>query len=235
MMTSHNPTIVAEALAKIPFMVSIVTYIDETANLADVVLPDCTYLERWAVTNGLTAVEGVPITQPAIPPLYDSRNYMEVLVEIADRMGFLTGAGGMLSWLNQLYARPVLDINKKYTWKEILAAQVQAASGKPMEWFMEHGHDLHPIPIEKSYMTWKDQRLPFYQDWFMEQGDKLRRNMEEAKVKEQIGLDPNWFCDGYRPLPVWEPARFHTEPKEYRYVCYQLQGPYGEVRNPSGH
>jgi anaerobic selenocysteine-containing dehydrogenase len=227
MMNCHNPSIVAEALSSIPFMVSVTTYIDETANLADVIIPDCTYLERWAITNGLTATEGTPLQQPVVPPLYNSRNYMEVLIEVADRMGFLTGTGGMLFWLNQLYGKEALDINKKYNWKEILAAQVEAAWGKPLEWFMEHGHNLRLIPTEKSYLTWKDHRLPFYQDWFMEQGDKLRRNMEEAKVKEQIGLDPNWFCDGYRPLPTWEPARIHLEPEEYDMYTVNYKGAIG--------
>ncbi len=79
-----------QALEKIPFLVSFSPFMDETTLMADLVLPDGTYFERWQddhVEPGL----GFPmfgLRSPAIdPPLYDVRNTGDVLIEIAKGLG----------------------------------------------------------------------------------------------------------------------------------------------------
>ncbi|MBT7450603.1 MAG: molybdopterin-dependent oxidoreductase, partial [Rhodospirillaceae bacterium] len=47
MMNSHNPEAMSEVLAKIPLQVSFSTFIDETTEFADIVLPDSHDFERW--------------------------------------------------------------------------------------------------------------------------------------------------------------------------------------------
>ncbi len=75
---------------KIPFIVSFSPFMDESTMLADLVLPDGTYFERWQddhVEPGL----GFPmfgLRTPAIQPLlYDVRNTGDVLIEIAKGLG----------------------------------------------------------------------------------------------------------------------------------------------------
>jgi anaerobic selenocysteine-containing dehydrogenase len=62
---------------------------DETADLADLVLPEASSLETWGI---LPAPHGVPIDyaalqQPAIGPLYESRSFEDMWFELARRIG----------------------------------------------------------------------------------------------------------------------------------------------------
>lgn len=78
-----------KALEKIPFIISFSPFMDETTLLADLILPDGTYFERWQddpVEPGL----GFPmfgLRNPVLHPiLYDNRNTGDVLIEIAKQI-----------------------------------------------------------------------------------------------------------------------------------------------------
>ena len=79
---------VQDALQKIPFIVSFGNFIDETSALADLILPDHSFLESW--------VEGLPesgahvavanLAAPAVRPLHRTRAMPDVLLEVARRL-----------------------------------------------------------------------------------------------------------------------------------------------------
>ena len=78
------------ALANVPFVVTFTPFLDETATeIADLVLPDLTYLERFedaapAPSVGY-AVFGV--RQRAVEPLHDGRASGDVLIQLAKAIG----------------------------------------------------------------------------------------------------------------------------------------------------
>jgi anaerobic selenocysteine-containing dehydrogenase len=78
------------ALAKVPFVVSFAPYLDETvADVAHLVLPDHTYLERL---DDATPLPGVPravagVRQPVVTPVHDTRATADVLLDLARRLG----------------------------------------------------------------------------------------------------------------------------------------------------
>lgn len=77
------------ALAKIPFLVSFSPFMDETAQQADLILPDCTYLERWRddeITH-LAGITSFAIGEPVVPPLYDTRATEDVVLQLAHLLG----------------------------------------------------------------------------------------------------------------------------------------------------
>lgn len=78
----------AQAFEKIPFIVSFSTFMDESAELADLVLPEPTFLERWGddYIEGL-GYPGIALRQPAIEPLYDTMNTCDFLLKVAQTMG----------------------------------------------------------------------------------------------------------------------------------------------------
>ncbi|MFP3911748.1 MAG: molybdopterin-dependent oxidoreductase [Desulfobacteraceae bacterium] len=83
-----------EALKRIPFVVSFSPYRDETANMADLILPDSTYLEKredvvWPV--GLQ-YPFYALSNPVLSPIYDTRNTGDVLMELANAMGETVGS-----------------------------------------------------------------------------------------------------------------------------------------------
>lgn len=68
----------AEALRRVPLLVSCAQRLDETAELARYVCPVPHYLESW---NDAEAVNGlVSLVQPAIAPLGDTRSLLETLM-----------------------------------------------------------------------------------------------------------------------------------------------------------
>ena len=77
------------ALEGIPLIVSLSPYLDETSEHADLLLPDCTYLEKWFL-EPLEPSLGYPavgLGQPVVEPLHDTRNTADVLIELAQAMG----------------------------------------------------------------------------------------------------------------------------------------------------
>lgn len=78
------------ALDRLELVVSFSPFLDETtAGLADVVLPDHTYLER---REDAGAAPGLPravvgVRQPVIAPLHDTRATGDVVVDLARRLG----------------------------------------------------------------------------------------------------------------------------------------------------
>jgi anaerobic selenocysteine-containing dehydrogenase len=77
----------------IPFLVSVDVTLSETSELADLVLPDATYLERWTC-DGKTSPEGIAeyqIRQPMHPPQGEARPFSDVACELAERLGLDLG------------------------------------------------------------------------------------------------------------------------------------------------
>lgn len=77
------------AIQQIPFVATFSPFLDETTAYADLVLPDCTYLERWADDVIYPSV-GYPVVgmrQPVVQPLYDTRNSADVILALAHRLG----------------------------------------------------------------------------------------------------------------------------------------------------
>ncbi len=82
------------ALEKIPFIVSFSPYRDETANMADLILPDHSYLEKmedvvWPV--GLQyPLYG--LSRPVIEPINNTRNTGDVVISLSKAIGDDTGS-----------------------------------------------------------------------------------------------------------------------------------------------
>ena len=77
----------------IPYSVCVSPFYDESASLADLILPDATYLERWDWED-MVSPNQVPeyyLRQPVVKPLGEVRDFADVCCELAERMGFPLG------------------------------------------------------------------------------------------------------------------------------------------------
>ena len=79
----------AEAVARVPYVVSFSPFVDESAVQADLILADHTYLESWGYQVPLPGASRpvVGSQQPAVRPLYDTRSTGDVLLALAARLG----------------------------------------------------------------------------------------------------------------------------------------------------
>lgn len=74
------------ALQKVPLVVSFSSFLDESAERADLVLPDHSMLEKWidAPAPPLFGTPTVAVAQPAIKPLYDTMHTGDCALKIAN-------------------------------------------------------------------------------------------------------------------------------------------------------
>jgi anaerobic selenocysteine-containing dehydrogenase len=82
----------ARAMERIPFIVSFSPFLDESSAMADLILPDHTYLERWQddqVTH-LAGFTCFSLARPAAMPLYQTRDTADVVLQIAKALGGTT-------------------------------------------------------------------------------------------------------------------------------------------------
>lgn len=83
------PNRLRAALKEVPLIVSFSPFMDESTMMADLVLPDNTYLERWQLES-VTPSVGFPVAsvrQPVVEPLHDTRSTGEVFCQIARALG----------------------------------------------------------------------------------------------------------------------------------------------------
>jgi len=83
-----NKKLLEEAMDALDFMVVIDTMPMDVTGYADVVLPECTYLERYDEIRSATNREpSIAIRIPAVAPKYDSKPSWWIAKEIGERMG----------------------------------------------------------------------------------------------------------------------------------------------------
>jgi anaerobic selenocysteine-containing dehydrogenase len=77
----------------LPFIVSVDVGYSESSSLADIILPDATYLERWDAEDMVSfgQIAEYYIRQPIVKPLAEARNFPDVICEIAKRLGIDLG------------------------------------------------------------------------------------------------------------------------------------------------
>ena len=77
-----------EALAKVPYIVSFGSFLDETSVLADLILPDHSFLESWseALPESGSMVAVASAAPPVMMPLHDTRATADVLLDVGRRL-----------------------------------------------------------------------------------------------------------------------------------------------------
>ena len=216
-----DPGIVREALRKIPFIVSIAYVMDEVSELADIVLPDHTDLERFELSTGNNKANArkfnmIALRQPVVEPLYNTRDIADILTELANRIGMLEQYNEAVNNGLGLTDPYKLEPNRKYTWIEIVDRQCKSVTGgvHDLEWFKKNGAILKPVTAEQQYdvcleMTTKKLRYPIpYMEHVKRTGEELARNLAG------VGIDW-WPTSEYVALPAYFPPILEDVSPEY--------------------
>jgi molybdopterin-containing oxidoreductase family molybdopterin binding subunit len=216
MMSSVNPKLVENALKKIPFMVSFAYQIDETVEFADIVFPDAHDFERVDLFPAniprafIVPGPGVwhwQLRKPVVEPAIEARHWGEVLLEIADRVGFLEELfekGNTIFHLKEPYK---LDPRGKYSQLQIVERQIKSNFGQEYGLTSLQNASCIRSPkktIEQAFpRPFLDARIPIYLEHFKKAGEAVK------KVTEDLGLD--WDISDYQPLPDWKPCPAYEE------------------------
>jgi anaerobic selenocysteine-containing dehydrogenase len=105
----------AEALSKLDFFVDMDLFMTDTAKLADIVLPACSSMERNELI--IHASRFASWTEPAIPPVGESRSDVDVIIELSRRLGLddplmAQGHEACMEWMFEPSNIKVADIRK---------------------------------------------------------------------------------------------------------------------------
>lgn len=213
--------VIEKALCKIPIMVSIAYVLDETTQLADIVLPDHTELERYELcTNVRRALSksflSTALRQPIVDPLYNTMDISEMLTELATRSGFLDQYNLEINNQLSLIAPWKLEQGTKYAWVDIVDRHCKSATQgtHDLEWFRKNGGIAEKIDPSRQYsvyqaMTTKKLRYPLpYMEHVKKTGEELGNNLTK------VGIDW-WPTDEYVPLPIYLPSILEEVPPEY--------------------
>jgi anaerobic selenocysteine-containing dehydrogenase len=79
---------VRDTLLKVPYVVSFGNFIDETSVLADLILPDHSFLESWTHAAPESGAKAAVSTSapPVMRPLHDTRSTPDVLLEVSRKL-----------------------------------------------------------------------------------------------------------------------------------------------------
>ncbi len=210
MMTTVAPELVAKALKNVSFIASVSKELDETVQFADIVLPDLHSLEKLdAVPNSflhsMSPTSGYwyfGLRQPVVKPPFKVLHWVDLLIELADRVGFLEEFNLMTASMLLGRTRPKIERKRKYTYEEICDLWLKAVSGdetKGLDWFKEHGQLTYKRNVRERYsLPALKHRIPLYYEHFLK-----AKEWPEKAAKE---MNISWDTSDYTPLPDWKPC-----------------------------
>jgi molybdopterin-containing oxidoreductase family molybdopterin binding subunit len=210
-----NRDTVAESLARYKFMVSIDILLTETSHFADIVLPDCGYLQTVDSRSNFPFIFSLPagmgewcwpIRQPVLPPEGEQRRFQEVLLELADRIGMRADLNAAYNASMNLQAPHRLEGDRAYTWEEICDTELKCNFGpqRGLDWFKQHGLIKWPKrPEEVYWRAFLDVRVPIYWDFMPRLADQIDAITAPRGLKMPR--------DYYAPLPDFLPCASHAE------------------------
>jgi len=129
-----------EALKKLDLLVSVDVYMSDTGAYADVILPECTYLERTdPVMEASGLAPKIRIRQQAVPPQGDARPSSRIYKELAEATG-----------LGEYFAYKDID--------EVIAAQLAPFNLTAAE--LAKNGQWTPPDAKPTYLREKDHKAP---------------------------------------------------------------------------
>ena len=224
-----NYKLTAQALKNYEFIASFCIRLDEMAQFADIVLPEQTALEKLQIfPNNLVWSQSAQsgywywgIRQPVVEPFGESRDWGDVLMDLAERMGFI---GEFYKHLNvelEINEPYKLNPDLKYTKEEIYDRWAKSEFGpeKNLEWFKQNGFLKKKRSVDELFPINKlNVRFPIYYENIKRAGQKVQ------EVTEKIGLK-DWDTKDYEPLPAWKPEHTNEDSTEFDLLAFNFRVP----------
>lgn len=213
LMSIANKEAVAESLAKYKFFASIDLFLTETTQFADIVLPDCGYLQTLDSRSNFPFIFSLPggmgewcwpIRQPVVPPIGQQRRFQDVLLELADRIGIRADLNAAYNSAMNLEPPYRLEGDRKYTYEEICDAELKCNFGpeRGLDWFKKNGVLKWPKkPQEVYWRPFVDVRVPVYWEFMIPVYEK----MDAIAAPRGIRIPREY----YEPLPDFLPCLSH--------------------------
>jgi anaerobic selenocysteine-containing dehydrogenase len=239
-MTMGNAQAVTENfLKKFNFIFSFQLYVTEFEEaVADIVLPDACFLERYTPAVSFPSTFSHPqgeddwgwtIRQPVVKPLYERRDFNEVMLEISKRLKILPKYykglndavvmryGGAMDEKYKLCE----DGSVEHSWPDVCDRLLKDRFGEEhgLEYVSKKGVFTWPKRKEDVYWKWfNPSRVPIYFEYFIDSGEQIAKLCDDFNAKEFFDFDWSRF----KALADWHPCPTHTEtnPEYDMYTFY---------------
>ncbi len=246
-----DPQETIAAICKIPFVVSIAFVYDEVSQFSDILLAEPALLERYGIqgvgTGHFVQVQDASVLQahgvlarvPVVPIQHNTRQADDIYLELAERVGFLYGEGGLNDHLNQLWniqGAHKLDLNTRYDTAEILDRVLKSGFGveQGLEYFRHSAIYNKPFSQAESYnyyyFPYGTTRHPFYFEQLLRDGDTLWQNLAEHNLTIP-GQDMADVWRFYRPIPQWVGRPDENVAPEYDLIAMNWSTPQFRMHN----
>ncbi|MEE8419004.1 MAG: molybdopterin-dependent oxidoreductase [Dehalococcoidales bacterium] len=227
-MSVGHPQAAEKFLKSVPFTFSINTVHNETTEgFADIVLPECHFLENLDPSSSQGFFFNYPIGMdkwcfhvgmPVTAPKFERRCTLDILFDLADRVGTRDDYNSFLeNWFStrnmkweQSDTKPatyeILKPEERIRSLEFTDRVLQFYFGKErgMDWFRENGLITWDKRPDECYWRYEvDARIPLYYE-IHEHGREAVKEKAEA-----IGIHMDW--DQYTALLSYFPASLYTD------------------------
>jgi anaerobic selenocysteine-containing dehydrogenase/Fe-S-cluster-containing dehydrogenase component len=128
----------AAAFGKVRLKVAFASHLDETAALCDLILPDHTPLEQWGTVESAAGIRS--FVQPAMTPVFDTRQTADVLLAVAAKAGKRVAAADATSA------------------RDLVAAGLSAPA---LEQALQHGGTFGTVPVRPVHLTSDFATIPY--------------------------------------------------------------------------
>lgn len=222
------------------YSVNINVVLDETAQMADLVLPDKTYLEdfHFSPTRWTPDSEHKAIRQPITNVFNLKYGAFEILWEFAKRAGFLHKYVEEINNEWKLKGRK-FETAKDYDAKEAVKIIWEDQTEKPFEYALEHALYTKKNDVKKRYLTNAEKyngkgkpKMHFYAEQLVHTMGKLLERMDKHEIVKAVFKE--WYEEKdekelkklfeiqFSPLPLKEHAfpTPHRKRSENEYPFY---------------
>ncbi len=180
----------------VPFFVAVDVAMSETTELADLILPDATFLERWTTEapQSYELTKFLQLRQPVAAPLGEAMDMQDIFIQLARRIG-----GGIAELHSFDTAGEYVEACARLTAKKM------DASGKPL-----YGVDGKPV----SGDIWQYLR-EYGVLWQSLESDYMahEHRVSDSDLKSAL-IDPT-------TKTVWNPAKAKVSPEDARTKGYR--------------
>ena len=171
-----------DALGKVPFIVSFSSFMDETTELANLILPNNTTIESWGDTFPRESVYG--LIQPVMTPVFNTRNTGDVILSVSGQVEEIKGRFTQTTFYDYL----------QNSWKEIWAG----TSGEgDFETFwnksLERGGYYKDLPSKQVSLTPAVANINFTEPEFIGEGEFYFMAYPSYKYYDGRGANKPWL------------------------------------------
>lgn len=195
----------------------------ETAQFADLVLPDLTYLEAWhfSPTRWTPSRKHTAIRQPMTNVYNLPHDATSILWELAKRLGI---GDAYVDNINKNWGlkEHKLEKGRDYTPREMVEIIWTEKAHKPFQYALDHGFSGKKVDTKHRYLEGLEAkmkgagkpRMKLYADQLVESYRKVEKTVEANKI---ANIDLAQFKVAYSPIPLKEHAfpTPHREAKDY--------------------